>query len=233
MFSQRHNFFVLKKKHIIAFLCVVFCAATLLTLFLTIPSSATPNLAKTIVIDAGHGGIDNGASGKTTGVLESELNLQYAKTLERLCRELGFNVVMTRKTAEGLYNPTASNKKRSDMEKRKAIIDNSDADVVLSVHMNSFPLSSSSGAQVFYAKGNQLGKNLADLVQLSIKNNFPDARKNASIGDYYILNCTPKPAILVEFGFLSNPTEEKALQEQTYMNQICLSVLGGVLSFFK
>lgn len=233
MFSKKHTFFVFKKRNLLIAIFAVFAVALFVTLCLTVPSSTTPNLAPTIVIDAGHGGIDAGASGKTTGVLESDLNLAYAKTLKEICQELGYNVVMTRATSEGLYSPVASNKKRSEMEKRKAIIDQSDADLVISVHMNSFPLSSSSGAQVFYAKGNAQGQQLATLVQSSIKQSFSNARKTASVGDYFILNCTDKPAILIEFGFLSNPQEEVNLQNDEYRHNICLSVLAGVMSYFK
>lgn len=226
-------FLVLKKRFLFIAMAVVLLVATIVTLFLTVPSSTTPNLAKTIVIDAGHGGRDGGASGKTTGIIESDLNLDYALMLKKVCQDFGFNVVLTRSSAEGLYDLAAPNKKRSDMEKRKAIIDNADPDIVVSVHMNSFPLSSSSGAQVFYAKGNSDGQTLADLVSFSIKNSFPNARGKATIGDYYILNCTEKPAVLVEFGFLSNPQEEKLLQDETYKKDMCLAVLSGITQYLK
>lgn len=226
-------FLVLKKKVLIGITCALLFVAVIVTLLLSVPSSTTPNLAPTIVIDAGHGGRDGGASGKTTGIIESELNLDYALMLKRVCEDFGFNVVLTRTSAEGLYDLTAANKKRSDMEKRKAIIDKADPDLVISVHMNSFPLSSSSGAQVFYAKGNTDGQNLADLVSSSIKNNFPNARGKATIGDYFILNCTEKPAVLVEFGFLSNPQEEKLLQEENYKKDMCMAVLSGITQYLR
>lgn len=231
MFTK-HKFFVLKRKWILIALCSIFVIASVVVYFSAIRPAFQPKPLRTIVIDAGHGGIDNGTSGKTTGVKESQLNLLYANALKKMCEELDFKVVMTRKDDGGLYSVTASNKKRSDMEKRKSIIDKSNASIVVSVHMNSFSLPSCQGAQVFYALGNDDGKRLASSVQSSILKGFSNARKSADVGDYYILNCTEKPAILVEFGFLSNPKEEVLLQDKEYMQKMCYSVVNGILEYF-
>ncbi len=230
---MKTTFLTIKKKTIIAvLLCIlaigVFCGA-----YFPIKTSTTPKPMHTIVIDAGHGGIDGGAEGKITGVTESALNLAYAKCLKDICEDFGIGVVLTRKDENGLYSPTASNKKKSEMEKRKQIVEESNADLVISVHMNSFKLSSCNGAQVYYAAGNDNGKILAQNVQTSLHNSFSNAKKLPSVGDFFVLNCTPKPAILVEFGFLSNPQEEKNLQNKDYMKSMCFAVVGGVLEFFK
>lgn len=227
-------FLTIKRKSIFAILlCVLAVGAFCATYFAVANASTSPKPIHTVVIDAGHGGIDAGSSGKTTGVKESDLNLRYAKALKQFLEDSNIKVVMTRKDENGLYNPNASNKKKSEMQKRKQIIDNSNADLVISVHMNSFNLSSCKGAQVFYAKGNENGKNLASSVQSFIAEGFSTAKKTASVGDYFVLNCTDKPAILVEFGFLSNPEEEKLLQTDEYMKKMCYCVLGGVLEYFK
>lgn len=231
MFSK-HKFFVLKRKWILIALCLIFIIASVVVYFSAIRPTFQPKPLRTIVIDAGHGGIDNGTYGKITGVKESQLNLLYANSLKKMFEELDFKVVMTRKDENGLYSVTAANKKRSDMQKRKSIIDKSGAAIVLSVHMNSFSLPSCQGAQVFYASGNDSGKRLAQKVQNSLSQSFSNARKNAEVGDYYILNCTDKPSILVEFGFLSNPQEEKLLQDKDYMQKMCYSVLSGILEYF-
>jgi len=65
---------------------------------------------------------------------------------------------MTRKDMNGLYSPLAQNKKKSEMEKREKIIKDSGGKIVVSIHMNSYPLSSLAGSQVFYRKGNESGK---------------------------------------------------------------------------
>lgn len=227
------KFLTLKRKSIFAVLLCVLLVSGACGTFFAVRAVASPKPVHTIVIDAGHGGLDGGAEGKITGVAESDLNLAYSKTLKAICEDFGFGVVMTRKNENGLYSPTASNKKKSEMEKRKQIIDQSNADLVISIHMNSFKLSSCSGAQVYYASGNERGKLLAENVQTSLHTSFNNAKKLPSVGDFFVLNCTPKPAILVEFGFLSNPQEEKNLQDKEYMKSMCYSVMGGIINFFK
>lgn len=226
------NFFVVKRKTIIILLALIFSFGAVFA-FSSIKTSSMPKPEYVVVIDAGHGGRDGGAVGKLTGVTESQLNLKYAKMLENLCREFGIGVVMTRSNMEGLYDEGATNKKRSEMEKRKSIINGSNADLMVSFHMNSFPLESSNGAYVFYAKGSEEGFRLAKGVQESLCQSFDNARGYVSVGDYFVLNCSSIPAILIECGFLSNPKEERLLAEDEYCKSFCYCVLAGILSYFK
>ena len=138
-------FLILKRTRVfLAFLAILFIVIFLAT-YLPIRAGSSPKPTHTIVIDAGHGGIDGGAVGKVTGVDESQLNLEYALTLQKLCEDFGIGVVLTRKDMNGLYSATAPNKKRSEMERRQQIISQSDADLVISLHMNSFPLTEARG----------------------------------------------------------------------------------------
>ena len=213
-------------------MAIIIALASMIT-FSIITTSSSPKPQYTIVIDAGHGGRDGGTVGKTTGITESELNLQYAYCLKKLCEEFGIGVILTRKDVNGLYDENASNKKKSEMEKRKDIINNSGADLMISLHMNAFPLSSSEGAQVFYAKGSESGFTLAKSVQEAICQSFENARDYVSVGDYFVLNYSSIPAVLVECGFLSNPSEERNLQDEEYRERFCYCLLMGILSFFK
>ncbi len=226
------KFLIIKKKTICLVMAIIIALASMIT-FSIITTSSSPKPQYTIVIDAGHGGRDGGTVGKTTGITESELNLQYAYCLKNLCEEFGIGVVLTRKGMNGLYDENASNKKKSEMEKRKDIINNSGADLMISLHMNAFPLSSSEGAQVFYAKGSESGFNLAKSVQEAICQSFENARDYVSVGDYFVLNYSTIPAVLVECGFLSNPSEERNLQDEEYRERFCYCLLMGILSFFK
>lgn len=196
-------------------------------------ATSSPKPEYTIVIDAGHGGRDGGAIGKNTGVTESELNLMYAKELQSLCEDYGIGVVMTRSDMNGLYDESATNKKKSEMERRKSIINGSGADIMISLHMNAFPLPSSNGAYVFYAKGSEQGLNLAKSVQTSLCQSFDNARQYVSVGDYFVLNYSTMPSVLVECGFLSNPQEEKNLQSKEYCEKFCYSLLAGILAYFE
>lgn len=226
------KFLIIKKKTICLVMAIIIALASMIT-FSIITTSSSPKPQYTIVIDAGHGGRDGGTVGKTTGITESELNLQYAYCLKKLCEEFGIGVILTRKDMNGLYDENASNKKKSEMEKRKDIINNSGADLMISLHMNAFPLSSSEGAQVFYAKGSESGFNLAKSVQEAICQSFENARDYVSVGDYFVLNYSTIPAVLVECGFLSNPSEERNLQDEEYRERFCYCLLMGILSFFK
>jgi N-acetylmuramoyl-L-alanine amidase len=227
------KFLTIKKRTILAIVFAIIFLAISLTTFYSAKTTATPKYTHSIVIDAGHGGKDGGAIGKTTGITESELNLKYAKKLQSLCNEFGFKTIMTRSDMNGLYDEFAQNKKKSEMEKRKNIINNSDADIMISIHMNSFPLSNCSGAQVFYAKGSDLGFNLAKSVQTSLSNAFENARNYVTVGDYFVLNYSSIPSILVECGFLSNPSEESLLQKDEYCEKFCYHILAGIISYFE
>lgn len=222
----------IKKKTILIILSVLVAFASIISV-LAITTSSMPKPEYTIAIDAGHGGRDGGAIGKTTGITESELNLKYALTLKNLCEDFGIGVVMTRSDMNGLYDESASNKKKSEMEKRKKIINESGADLMVSIHMNSFPLSSSQGAYVFYANGSDKGFELAKSVQTSLCLSFETARKTVTVGDYFVLNYSNIPAILIECGFLSNPVEEIKLQDDEYCKNFCYSILAGIISYFQ
>lgn len=230
---MKTTFLTIKKKTIVAILLCVLAIGAFCGAYFPIKANTTPKPLHTIVIDAGHGGIDGGAEGKISGVTESQLNLEYALSLKEVCESFGFGVVLTRPDMNGLYQPDAPNKKRSEMEKRKQIIEDSNADIVISLHMNSFPLSSTRGTQVFYGKGNELGRTLAKSIQTSIIRDFPLSRKNSSVGDYFILNCHKKAGVLIECGFLSNPEEEKLLVQKDYREKMCYSILVGIIEYFQ
>lgn len=225
------KFLTIKKKTIVAVLCVCLILASVISV-VAVETSSMPKPEYSIVIDAGHGGRDGGAIGTSTGITESELNLMYAKELQSLCQDYGIGVTMTRSDMNGLYDESAPNKKKSEMERRKNIINTSGADLMISLHMNSFPLPSSEGAQVFYASGSEQGFELAKSVQTSICQGFDSARDYVSVGDYFVLNYSEMPAVLVECGFLSNPEEEKLLQTQEYCQGFCYALLVGILSYF-
>lgn len=229
---------IIKLKSIILNKKTIFCILSLF-LFLMVLSFTpkvlsinSPKAKYTVVIDAGHGGIDGGSVGISTGIEEAALNLQYAQTLREYMQDFGFNVVMTRTTSSGLYSPFASNKKKDDMKKRKDIIDNANADFVISIHMNSFP-GKANGAQVFYGKDDEPSKNLASNIQKYFLKYLQDARRDVKIGDYYVLNAVTCPSVLVECGYLSNPTEEALLLTEDYKKEVCYSILLGVIEYFN
>ena len=226
------KFLTIKKHTLCVLLVVIILICSVAGVCYAVRVTSSPKTQYTFVIDAGHGGRDGGAVG-SSGVTESELNLKYAKELKSLCEDFGIGVVMTRSDMNGLYDESAPNKKKSEMERRKNIINTSNADLMISIHMNSFPLPSSSGAYVFYANGSDEGYSLAKSVQTSLCQSFDNAREYVSVGDYFVLNYSSIPSVLVECGFLSNPQEEANLKSDDYCQKFCYSLLVGILSYFE
>ena len=226
--------FVFNKKLISVFLIITFVVSVFSVSFLKLNSINTFASSNnfTIVIDAGHGGKDVGTSGTTTGVNESDLNLIFSKKLEGYFETLGFSVVQTRKTSDALYVGTNGFIKKKDMQVRRSIIEEVKPQMVISIHMNDYTADSSqSGAQVFYNPESEESKKLSDLIQTQL-NKINAKQKINLAGDFYILNSTTAPSVIVECGFLSNPKEEALLQDEDYQEKITYAIFLGALSYF-
>ncbi|MEG1608970.1 MAG: N-acetylmuramoyl-L-alanine amidase, partial [Clostridia bacterium] len=190
----------------------------------------TPSLNYTIVIDAGHGGIDGGVVGLTTRTKESVTNLQIANKLKEQLRKYGVNVVMTRTGEEGLYKATDGNKKRADMRARKKIINDCQADMVVSIHINHYPQSTRRGAQVFFQKGDGASRQLATVVQDKL-NQLSGYKYCQLAGDYYILQCINNPSVIVECGFFSNAADEQLLLSDDYQQRLSEVICDGIICY--
>lgn len=192
-------------------------------------AAASPSDRFTVVIDAGHGGIDGGVSGITTGVKESELNLDIARKLKMKFDKSGAKTVMTRKTEAGLYGIYSKGFKRRDMQKRKQITLNAKADVFVSIHLNYYSSPLRRGAQVFYKIDGEKSKSLADIVQAELNGGKEYERDYTALaGDYYVLNEADCAAILCECGFLSNAEDEKLLLTDEYRAEIAEKIFNGI-----
>lgn len=188
----------------------------------------------TIVIDPGHGGFDPGKVG-INQALEKDINLKISLYLKDLLEKQNCTVILTRSNDIGLYEENDSNKKRSDMKKRVDIINESNANLAISIHQNSFQEQSSKGAQVFYHNQSQEGKQLAEVIQAKLKENIDDGnhRMAKSNDSYYMLKNTTCPLVIVECGFLSNQTEADKLITSEYQEQIAQAILEGILSYLN
>ena len=194
-----------------------------------------PTKNKIIVIDPGHGGIDPGTSSKS-GVAEDKINLQISLKLYKLIEQSGGTPILTRYDDKGLYsegNAKIKSKKNEDLRKRNEIINSSGAHLFVSIHLNSFPQSKYYGAQTFYQKGSTEGKRLAELIQEELRDNIENKnhRVAKSIDTIFLLKDKVIPGALVECGFLSNPEEEKLLQEDKYQDKIAWSIFVGIARF--
>lgn len=222
-------FISIKKKTILAVVLALVTVVSLCLLILPFSvSSAAGKLGKTVVIDAGHGGVDGGVTGVNTGSKESDINLTIARELKSVLEKNGYKVVMTRSNSDGLYGLSSKNKKQKDMAARGEIIKGSGADLVVSIHQNFYPRPSIRGAQVFYAHGSEKGKEAAEQMQGLLNANLTECSRKAMEGDYYILQCSDIPSVLIECGFLSNPEDEKLLLDSEYQQKIAYTIFTGI-----
>mgnify|MGYP004564061317 FL=1 len=181
-----------------------------------------------ILIDAGHGHPDGGAISDFSSVCESDLNLEYALTLKQFFNSLNYKVKLTRSTKHAIAKT-----KTEDMEKRKKIIEKSNCDIFISIHMNRFSLSSSLGAQVFYKLEDENSKSLAENVKNLFVKNLEFSRKLALEGDFMVLNSANCPAILIECGFLSNKLDETRLRSKDYRENLCYQIFCGTIKYLN
>ncbi len=191
----------------------------------------------TLVIDAGHGGIDGGASAPD-GTTEKELNLDVAMRLAALCRLSGIDCVLTRTEDHMLADESLkSNRKMHDLKNRLAVVDEvneSGGAVLVSVHMNNFSSPKYSGLQVWYSPNDKNSAQLATYVQ-SYARTYLDSSNTREIkratSAIYLLDRATVPAILVECGFLSNVEELARLKTEAYRSELAVSIFAAVCAW--
>lgn len=230
------------KKHgnWIAF-CLLVCAIVLFAAYwgswavTAMVENAPIDRAHTIIIDAGHGGEDGGAS-SADGIPESRYNLEIALRLEELFHFLGMETNMIRKTDISVYTAgeTLAQKKRSDLKERVRLVNDTKNGLLLSIHQNSFPDSQYHGAQVFYAstEGSQaLAKDLQTALNLSLD---PESTRNIKKADgIYLMEHIQTPGVLIECGFLTNPAERRNLLKPEYQKKLCCIIAATVCEYLS
>ncbi|WP_082083744.1 N-acetylmuramoyl-L-alanine amidase CwlD [Paenibacillus beijingensis] len=194
-----------------------------------------PLSGKTIVLDAGHGGVDGGAVSRE-GYIEKDLNLAIALHLRDYLQQAGAVVYMTR---EGDYDLAGSGttgyskRKTEDLLQRVQFVKDRGASMVVSIHMNSIPSSKWSGAQTFYYPSYPDNASLAALIQSEITRNLENTKRVAStVNTVYLLKALESvPSALVEVGFLSNPGEAQLLADAEYQKKVAASIYQGILRY--
>lgn len=202
----------------------------------TISVFSLPIKNTVIMIDPGHGGIDPGALGKS-GTVEDEINLSIALKLRRLIEQAGGLALMIREDDTGLYTEGKSrirSKKNEDLKNRHQLINESDANIFVSIHLNSFPQSQYYGAQTFYQIGDKRGKLLAEIIQNEFVTVIDRGNRRTAKGTdgVYILRDNKIPGALVECGFLSNYDEENLLKDDHYQEKVAWCIFTGIVKYF-
>lgn len=190
-----------------------------------------------IILDAGHGGEDAGATG-VNGALEKDLNLSLVNILGEMLTEKGFAVVYTRSEDKLLYEEWENIKgirKISDLKNRCKVAKNYPNALFVSIHMNTFGDGKYSGLQVYYSPENKESEALAGAIQSNVKKELqPSNNRNIKSGNnIYILENIDNTAVLIECGFLSNAEESKKLSQKEYQKMLSFSIICGIIEYMN
>ncbi len=198
----------------------------------SLPAHTDGGARFTVVIDAGHGGRDGGAVA-ADGTLEKELNLAVAIRLAALLRTARVEVIMTRDTDVELASPDSEHKKRDDLQARLEMTRGHENAILVSIHMNQYPVSKYSGLQVYYSDADPRSITLARQIQDdSLVLRKENARSVKSAGDdIYLLSHIEIPAVLVECGFLSNEEERELLKSESYQMKLATSLFTSIMTY--
>lgn len=199
--------------------------------FVEAGTNELPLLGKVIYLDPGHGGLDPGAMYKN--IKEKNINLQISKNLEKRLTKLGAIVYLTRYDDYDLSVNNTINRKRSDLSRRGNIINKSDCDLFLSIHLNAENTGIWKGAQTFYNTNNKENKKIAELLQQQFKEDLNSKRKAKNKNDLYLQKRINRPGVLIEVGFLSNASERYLLKQEKYQDKVTLSIANALLKYFK
>jgi len=197
------------------------------------------NVNGTVVIDAGHGGEDPGAVSDYSGLKEKDVNLIIAKRVKELLEAENFKVIMTREEdvlnyKEGTQRYTS--KRAQDLMNRKKKIDESGADIAVSIHLNKFSQTQYYRAQVFFPPRSQESQELAETIQKALREKVdPGNKREALVKDnkLIILRDLKVPTVIVECGFLSNRQEEQKLADADYQEELAQAIKDGIVEYFK
>lgn len=196
------------------------------------------NNAQTVILDAGHGGLDGGAVG-IDGTVEKDINLQITQKLKAILELYGYNVIMTRSDDGSIHDSeahSAREQKVSDIHNREKIITEHPDALFVSIHQNHFTQSYVHGTQVFYSGNNDLSPALAQSIQDAIVSHLqPDNKRliKKSGTEIYLLYHSKIPSVMVECGFMSNSNDMNDLKNQDYQRVLAFSIAGGITNYLK
>lgn len=230
----------MKRYRSLRVICPAFlCAALIIALLPPFADGGVPVWASarhSVVLDAGHGGMDGGAVG-AAGTLEKDLNLDIAMKCELLMGLFGLDVIMTRREDRSIDDgsgATIARRKADDIRARVEIA-NAGAEALVSIHMNAFPDPKYWGAQTFYSKNTALSADLAASLQNAARTLLApgNAREIKAAEDgIYLLRHVRVPAVIIECGFLSNAEEEARLASEEYRKAVAAAICAGTLRYF-
>jgi len=182
-------------------------------------------LGKIVYLDPGHGGRDSGTVYKN--IYEKDINLIMTKKIEKYLTAKGMIVYLTRETDTDL-STTTKNKKRSDLTNRAKLINESKANLYVSIHLNYIANSKWKGLQIFYTNKNKENKNIASSITTYLKSISSNIREPKENNTYYMYKQITKPGILIELGFLSNPNDRYRLTKDEYQEELAINIANAI-----
>lgn len=188
-------------------------------------------LGKVIYLDPGHGGFDPGAVYKE--IKEADINLEIAKRVQDVLEQSGAIVYLTRYGDYDLSIPNTINRKRSDLSRRGNIINRSNCDLYLSIHLNADISNTWRGAQTFYVEKNSQNKMIAEIFQKQFQKKLNTKRKSKRKNDLYLNKRIDRPGILIEAGFITNANERYMLKQINYQKKIASAILDATTEYFR
>jgi N-acetylmuramoyl-L-alanine amidase len=196
--------------------------ASLLAIFLTVETSYAAAVSRgsqnadslTVVIDAGHGGHDRGGI-PGQRIAEKDMTLDVAQRLRNVLSASGYRVIMTRDS--DVFVPLAT---------RVAIANSYRNAIFVCIHFNATPRSGAAGIETYFYSRNSLP--LASAIHNYVAGGAPSSNRGVRRRGYYVLRRTNIPAVLVECGFLTNPTEGAYAQSGSYRQKLADEIAGGI-----
>lgn len=236
---------VLRKNNILLVVLILLLSVAVYSLNFGDGGKASAAIGQTenrvVLLDPGHGGEDPGAVSDYSNIKESTINLYIAKKVKEILENENYKVLMTREEDRLEYTPettSVTEKRRQDLTRRKKMMDEAGADIVVSIHLNKFE-PKWSGAQTFYARGSVEGQKLAASIQMSLRENVDSNNKREALVKgkpnelpIIILRNVKATTAMVECGFLSNVTEEKLLGTTEYQDKLATAISKGITNYF-
>lgn len=236
---------VLRKNNILLVMLILLLSVAVYSLNFAGGSEASVAIGQTgtkvVLLDPGHGGEDPGAVSDYSGIKESNINLYIATKVKAMLESENYKVLMTREEDRLEYTPettSVTQKRKQDLTRRKKMMDECGADIVVSIHLNKFE-PKWAGAQTFYARGSADGQKLATAIQNSLRENVDPNNKRVALVKgkpnelpIIILRDVKTATAVVECGFLSNTDEEKLLGTVEYQDKLAAAISKGITSYF-
>lgn len=222
------------KKRILFVLSAIVISIAFFNPEKSVETISIPASEHTIILDAGHGLPDGGAIA-SDGTNEENINLAITLKLQKFLEASGSTVILTRSDENGIYDAETKNKKKSDLTNRIKLVNESNGEIFISIHLNKIDIASCSGWQTFYQKNNENSKKLAGLIQENLNKSIEknNKREILPLSGKYIMDNVSIPTVTVECGFLSNFEELNLLKDEQYQENLAWGIYEGIVDYFS